>query len=160
MWGVNQTRTAMRLLLFLVCASLLVNCVWAANTTVESYIVHNEPYTPYPVFILTLGLGMMFLILSLILTGEQNNDAFAALAIIPLFAASWMALQLDFQQGGVAGTITDSVFRSDHHIYPSTILALVIFSLGVVSIFQLYRLITQNRIGENYDQGYYAADDE
>lgn len=152
-------RSIMRGFLFLVVASLIVSSACAANETVESYILHDQPYTPYPVFILTLGLGMMFLILSLILSGEQNNDAFAALSIIPLFASSWMALQLDFQQGGVAGTITDSVFRSDHMIYPSSVLAIVIFSLGCVAVYQLYRLMTQNRADDSYSQGYYSDED-
>lgn len=152
-------KSVMRGFLFLIVASLFVSSAYAANETVESYIVHDQPYTPYPVFILTLGLGMMFLILSLILSSEQNNDAFAALAIIPLFASSWMALQLDFQQGGVAGTVADSVFRSDHMIYPSSVLAIVIFSLACVAVYQLYRLMTQNSVSDSYGN-YDRSDDE
>jgi hypothetical protein len=70
-----------------------------------------------------------------------------------------MALQLDFQQGGVAGTVTDSVFRSDHHIYPATVLAIVIFSLGCVAVYQLYRLMTQNRAASYSNDGYYPDED-
>jgi hypothetical protein len=127
----------------------------AANTSLDSYIIHDQPYTPFPVVVLTLGLGLIFLGLSLILPLEKNADAFAALAILPLYAASWMALQLDFPIGGVAGTISDSVLRTDHHIYPSTLLAIVCFVLGCVAIYQLYRLMTENKIIAKSDDPYF-----
>lgn len=143
--------------LFLVISVLLLAAVVpanAANQSVSSYVVQDQPYTPYPVFLLTLGLGIIFLLLSLVLSGDQNNDAFAALAIIPLFVSSWMALQLDFTMGGIAGTVSDNVLRVDHLIYPQSILAYVLFALGCVAIFQLYRVLTANRTGSEYKDGW------
>lgn len=136
-------------LLVLVVTTLLVSSAYAANESVETYIIHDEPYTPYPVFVVVFAIGFICLILSLALSGDQNQDAFAALAIIPLFASAWMANQLDIQVAGVAGTITDNVMRVDHHIYPATIAAIIIGALGVISILQLIRLITnRNRVEE------------
>lgn len=139
------------ILVITVLLSLSVIPADAANTTITNYVVQDQPYTPYPVFLLTLGLGVIFLILSLTLSGEQNNDAFAALAIIPLFVASWMALQLDIPMGGVTGTVTDSVLRVDHLIYPQSILAAVIFVMFCGSIYQLYRLMSANKLGSSDD---------
>jgi hypothetical protein len=90
----------------------------------------------------------LFLILSLVLSGDQNNDAFAALAVIPLFAAAWMANQLAFSMGGAVGTVSDSVFRVNYQVYPATVLAVIIFLLGIVAIFQFYRLLTASRVEE------------
>jgi hypothetical protein len=148
----------MRGFLLLIVATLIVSSASAANDTVQSYIINDQPYTPYPVFVITLALGLLFLILSLILSGDQNNDAFAALAIIPLFASSWMALQLDFTSGGVTGTATSTVMRSDHNIFPSAVLAIIIFSIGCVAVYQLYRLMTQNNSDDSY--GYRYADED
>jgi hypothetical protein len=147
----NRLRT---LLLFSVLLLLAAVPADAANTSLDSYVVQSQPYTPYPVFVLTLGIGLMFLIMSLILSNDQNNDAFAALAIIPLFASSWMALQLDFPMSGVAGTVENSVFRTDHLIYPQSILAVVLFALGCIAVFQLYRLMTANKPGNMYDDNW------
>lgn len=137
----------MRLFLFLIFASLLVNCAYAAdeNLSVNTYIVHSEPYTPYQIWIVTLALGLTFLILALLLSKEQNADAFSALSIIPLFAAAWMALQIDIPVSGMIslGNQTNMI-RTEHHIYPATILALIIVLLAFIAIFQTYRLLTSD----------------
>lgn len=147
----HMQRATLRGFLFLIIASLLVGSAYAANDTVSSYVINDQPYTPYPVFVVTLSLGLLFLILSLVLSGDQNNDAFAALSIIPLFAAAWMANQLAFSMGGAVGTVSDSVFRVNYQVYPATVLAVIIFLLGVVAIFQFYRLLTGEKV-EGYQE--------
>lgn len=116
--------------------------VSAANTSVSTYEVHAEPYTPFPVFLVTFGVGFACLFMSLVLSADQNNDAFAALSIIPLFAAAWMANQLDFPVAGLLGSTESNLFVANHHIYPATILTVVIFTFAIIAVFQLYRLLT------------------
>lgn len=132
--------------------------VSAANTSVSTYEVHNQPYTPFPVFLITFGIGFACLFLSLILSPEQNNDAFAALGAIPLFSAAWMANQLDFPMGGLIGSTTDNLFIANHHIYPATILTVVIFTFAIIDIFQLYRLLTAPGNVEEPEHRWQGAD--
>lgn len=135
----------MRVSLFLILASLLVGSAYAVDTnlSVNTYTIHSEPYTPYQIFIVTLALGLTFLILSLLLTKDQNADAFAVLGIIPLFASSWMALQIDIPVSGMIALANDTnMIRTEHHIYPATVLAVIIFLLAFIAIFQTYRLLT------------------
>jgi hypothetical protein len=138
----------MRGCLLLIVTTLLVSSAYAANESIDTYIIHDEPYTPYPIFVVVFAIGFICLILSLALSGDQSQDAFAALAIIPLFVSAWMANQLDFPNMGVAGTVTDSVMRVDHHIYPS-VAPYIVGAFGVVAILQLIRLLTnRNRVEE------------
>jgi hypothetical protein len=166
MRGDNHMRKhLMRGWLLLIVATLLVSSAYAANESVDTYIIHDEPYTPYPIFVVVFAIGFVCLILSLALSGDQNQDAFAALAIIPLFVSAWMANQLDIQIAGVAGTVTDSVMRVDHHIYPS-VAPYIIGAFGVIAILQLIRLIThRNKVEEpisagRQDQGEDNQDDQ
>jgi hypothetical protein len=136
-----------KLTLFLILSSLLVTFACAddpTNQSVNTYIIHSEPYTPYQIWIVTLALGLTFLILALLLSKEQNADAFSALSIIPLFAAAWMALQIDIPVSGMIPLTSGNMIRTEHHIYPATILALIIVLLAFIAIFQTYRLLTSD----------------
>lgn len=162
--GAASTLLLKRLVLVTFLASLLVSNAYALDTnlSVNTYIIHSEPYTPYQIFIVTLALGLTFLILALLLSKEQNSDAFGALSIIPLFAAAWMALQIDIPVSGMISMANDTnMIRTEHHIYPATILAVIIFLLALIAIFQTYRLLTSDTSIAERTQGRsaYAGDD-
>ena len=134
-----------KFLLFLTLAILVVPA-YGANTSLDTYNVIDQPYTNIQIFGVMFGLGLIFFIISMLATKEQNNDAFAALAIIPLFLSAWMAMQLDFPTRALITSATDSTIWTQHNIYPSIFLAIVSFVLGVLSILQLYRLLTTDTV--------------
>jgi hypothetical protein len=128
-----------------ICIILSVSPVCAANESVNTYTIHDEPYTPLPVFAITLALGFGLLILSFIFPPDDAAGAFAGLAIPLLFAAAWMANQLDIASSGIIGDAADSISRTDHNIYPAAVLAALIFMFGIVAILRLYTVITTVR---------------
>jgi hypothetical protein len=150
-------------LIFAICICIIISVlpVCAANESVNTYTVHDEPYTPLPVFAITLALGFGLLILSFIFPPDDTAGAFAALATPILFAAAWMANQLDIASSGIIGDATDSISRTDHNIYPSVVLAAVIFMFAIVAILRLYVVITtaRNETKPKYRNPNYSEDD-
>jgi hypothetical protein len=140
--------SASKFLLLLVISVSLVIPAYAANDTLDLYTIVDQPYTPLPLLALVLAIGLLFLILSLTLSAEQNNDAFAVLAVIPLFMSAWMSLQIDIPKSGMIGDTTFTLIRTQHYIYPSMYLAVVCFILGIVAVLQVYRLMTTSKMQE------------
>lgn len=136
-----------KFLLFLALV-LLATPAYAANTSLDTVNVVDHPYTNFQIFGVTFGLGLVFFIISMLASREQNPDAFAALAIIPMFLSAWMAMQLDFPTRALITTATDSTIWTQHNIYPSIFLAIISFVLGVLSVLQLYRLLTTDTVAE------------
>jgi glucan phosphoethanolaminetransferase (alkaline phosphatase superfamily) len=152
------------LLLFAICICIIlsVSPVCAVNESVNTYTVHDEPYTPLPVFAITFAVGFGLLILSFLFPPDDAAGAFSGLAIPILFAAAWMANQLDIASSGIIGDATDSISRTDHNIYPAVVLAAVIFMLAVVAILRLYTVITtaRNESKPKYRNPNYREEDD
>lgn len=134
-----------KFLLFLAIV-LLVTPAYAANSSLDTINVVDQPYTNFQIFGVMFSLGLIFFIISMLASREQNADAFAAMAIIPLFISAWMAMQLDFPTRALITSATDSTIWTQHNIYPSIFLTIVSFVLGVLSILQLYRLLTTDTV--------------
>jgi len=132
---------------------LITSPVYAlSNASLDTYNVQDQPYTPFQVFLVMGTLGLVFFILSFLASKDQNSDAFAALAVIPLFLSAWMAMQLDFPTRAIVMDGTTSTIWTQHNIAPSIFLAITAFVLGVIAIAQLYRLLTTDTVENTHWQ--------
>lgn len=146
-----------KFLLFLALLLAVSPAYALTNASLDTFNVQDQPYTPFQVFLVMGTLGLIFFILSFLATKDQSNDAFAAMAIIPLFLSAWMAMQLDFPTRAYVLDGTTNVIWTQHNIAPSIFLAVVAFVLGVIAIAQLHRLLTTDTV-ENTNWQVEASD--
>jgi hypothetical protein len=127
-------------------------------TTNVSYVNSQGPATPLPIAAGVAIIGIILLAVSIVMRPESGADIFSVLSIPPLLISMWQFLSIDIVTGfGVTSQpICDTsvyetgrfVLMENHTIYASWSVSLMLFIFFIISVLNVYRVLTMIRASE------------